>query len=383
MKTVIYPLSADPITYGHLEIIKKVSNIFDNVIVLIASNDNKQHQLPISEREKLTRDVIEDFDLKNVKVDITGDIIDYLYDHDYKYLVRGIRNMTDFEYEANLEKVYKSNIDDLEIFYLKADKNDFVSSSTFKNLHYYFKICDHYVPARVLDTFDKEHHQKIIGVTGNIASGKSYFLNLIKELEAEQILKCLPNKKNYYFYNLDDIAKELLYGENKSLRLNNKLKTIMNEVNKDNITQLILSQKENFKDFNFFKKELVFAIKNYLNKEFKKVYENRRSFLFDQNIKKDVFIIEGALIFEYEMQSFLRNNIIRINGQHYEDKYITQREKADQESNNNNLELMSLFKQFQIDKDKMDLSNFIFDFKTTNDKEEDKKIIQEFINKNM
>jgi len=384
MKTIIYPLSGDPITYGHLEIIKKVSKIFDKVIILIANNEKKTASLPMSIRKEIIESVTKEHNITNSTVDFTDDIIDYLYDNDYKYLVRGIRNMTDFEYEANLEKVYKSNIEDLEILYIKADKNDFVSSSTFKNLHHYFKICDQYVPSIVLNKFDmKNHNQKIFGITGNIGTGKSYFLDLIKDIQSEENINFKPHRHNFYLYNLDDIAKELLYGENKSLRLYNKLKDIIGDVNKENVTNLILSQKENFDEFNFFKKELVLAIKNYLNKEFKKVYENKKSYPFEKNNSKDLFFIEGALIFEYNLQSFLRNNIIRINGEHFKEDNITERKQSNPESNNNNLQFMSLLKEFQIDKDKMDSSHFIFDFKTTHGKQQDKDIIRNFINKNI
>ena len=101
MKRAIYPGSFDPITNGHLDVLKRALKVFDEIIVLVAVNPNKQSKF--SEQERIEMIIEATKDLKGVKVDSTDGLsVKYAKEHDAKCLVRGLRAVTDFEYEFAL-----------------------------------------------------------------------------------------------------------------------------------------------------------------------------------------------------------------------------------------------------------------------------------------
>ena len=100
-KTAVFAGSFDPLTIGHLDIIKRASKMFDKVIVLGAINGDKKGRFSIKERVKMIEESIEGFD--NVEVDsFDGLTVDYARAHGSKFLIRGLRAVTDFEYEFQL-----------------------------------------------------------------------------------------------------------------------------------------------------------------------------------------------------------------------------------------------------------------------------------------
>lgn len=129
-KIAIYPGSFDPITNGHLDIIKRASLIFDEVIVLVAYNENKNNsRFKVLERIDMIKDAIKDFN--NVKVDsYSGLTIDYAKKHNSKFLIRGLRVVSDFEYEWSYAAGNSFIDPSIEIVCLMAKKeNTFISSS--------------------------------------------------------------------------------------------------------------------------------------------------------------------------------------------------------------------------------------------------------------
>ena len=98
MKVAIYPGSFDPITNGHLEILKRALNIFDKVIVLVAVNDAKKSRFSVEERVAMIKEAVEGD--PRVEVDsYNGLTVEYAKEHDAQHLIRGLRAVTDFEYE--------------------------------------------------------------------------------------------------------------------------------------------------------------------------------------------------------------------------------------------------------------------------------------------
>ena len=103
MKIAIYPGSFDPITKGHIDILKTASEIFDKVIIAVAHNSAKTGFLPVDVRLKLIKDSIKDFD--NVEADMfEGLTINYAKKRNAKVLIRGLRAVSDFEYELQLSQ---------------------------------------------------------------------------------------------------------------------------------------------------------------------------------------------------------------------------------------------------------------------------------------
>lgn len=101
MKTAILPGSYDPITNGHLDIIKRVSQMFDNVIVLVANNSEKNYLFSAENRTLLVKDAVKS--ISNVTVDYTdGMLVDYIANNNRPIIVKGIRNEVDFLYEKQM-----------------------------------------------------------------------------------------------------------------------------------------------------------------------------------------------------------------------------------------------------------------------------------------
>lgn len=98
MKAAIYPGSFDPMTYGHLDIIKRAANIFDELTVSVLNNKAKTPLFSVEERVKILQEAVKD--LPNVKVEsFSGLLVDYAKAKDVHVVIRGLRAITDFEYE--------------------------------------------------------------------------------------------------------------------------------------------------------------------------------------------------------------------------------------------------------------------------------------------
>ena len=135
MKIAIYPGSFDPVTKGHLDILKTGSEIFDKVIIAVAKNSEKKGFLTVEERVKLIRESITD--LKNVEVDsFDGLTIEYAKKKGAKVLLRGLRAVSDFEYELQLSQANSAMCEDIKtVFLTTKPKYNFISSSTIKEIY--------------------------------------------------------------------------------------------------------------------------------------------------------------------------------------------------------------------------------------------------------
>ena len=134
MKRAIYSGSFDPMTYGHLDIIRRASEVFDELIVSVLNNKTKTPLFSVSERVKILEEATKD--MPNVKVDsFSGLLIDYAREKDVHVIVRGLRAITDFEYElqmAQTNRVLAPEID--TIFFTTELKYAYLSSSTVKEV---------------------------------------------------------------------------------------------------------------------------------------------------------------------------------------------------------------------------------------------------------
>ena len=133
---VIYPGSFDPITIGHLDIIKRLDQMFDEVVVAILINEAKHSLFSIKERKQLIEEEIEENKLENVKVKtFEGLLVDFAKKENSKTIVRGIRAVTDYEYEINIAQFNNKLYPGLETIFLLSDpKFSFISSSGVREL---------------------------------------------------------------------------------------------------------------------------------------------------------------------------------------------------------------------------------------------------------
>ena len=134
MKVAIYPGSFDPITNGHLDILERSLKIFDKVIVLVANNPNKHSRFSVEERVAMIKESVADL---NVEVDSTdGLTVEYAKKHGAIALIRGLRAVTDFEYEfqlATANDYIDSSID--SVFLMSKHEKSFINSSMIIELH--------------------------------------------------------------------------------------------------------------------------------------------------------------------------------------------------------------------------------------------------------
>ena len=134
MKTALYPGSFDPITNGHIDILKNASEIFDNVIIAVAHNFNKKGFLPVEERVRLIKQCVAP--LKNVQVDtFDGLTIDYAKKVGAEVLIRGLRAVSDFEFEMQLSQTNSAlNPNIKTVFLTTKPEYNFISSSTIREI---------------------------------------------------------------------------------------------------------------------------------------------------------------------------------------------------------------------------------------------------------
>lgn len=134
MKIAIYPGSFDPITNGHLDVLKTGAEIFDKVIIAVAYNSNKIGFVPVNERVELIKQSVKD--MKNVEVDsFEGLTVEYAKKKEAQILIRGLRAVSDFEYEMQLSQTNSAlNKDIKTVFLITKPKYNFISSSSVKEV---------------------------------------------------------------------------------------------------------------------------------------------------------------------------------------------------------------------------------------------------------
>ncbi len=157
MKIAIYPGSFDPITYGHLDILKNASEIFDKVIIAVAHNGAKTGFLSVEERVELIKKSVKD--IENVEVDsFEGLTVEYAKKHDANVLIRGLRAVSDFEFEMQLSQTNSALCDEIKtVFLTTKPKYNFISSSTIKEIYANGGDISKFVPEAV----DKYLNEKI------------------------------------------------------------------------------------------------------------------------------------------------------------------------------------------------------------------------------
>ena len=138
MKTAVYPGSFDPVTYGHLDIIRRASSMFYELIVAVMTNSAKTPLFTLDERVKMLRESVKD--LPNVRIESFGGLlIDYCKANNIHIVIRGLRDITDFEYELQIAQTNKelshNQVD--TVFLTTSLKYSYLSSSVVKEIASY------------------------------------------------------------------------------------------------------------------------------------------------------------------------------------------------------------------------------------------------------
>ena len=149
MTTAIYPGSFDPITYGHLDVIERAAKVFDQLIIGVLNNYSKKSLFSVEERLEMIREVT--FQYPNVEIRAFGGLlIDFTEKVNAQVIVRGIRAVSDFEYELMMAQTNKRLRDNVEtVFFATSAEYSYVSSSTVRELAYFGGEIDQFVPPSV------------------------------------------------------------------------------------------------------------------------------------------------------------------------------------------------------------------------------------------
>ena len=152
----IYPGSFDPFTNGHLDIVKKSAELFGEVYVVIGVNANKRRAFDPAKMTKAIEATVKSLGITNVKVAAyEGLVAEYAKTNGIKYMIRGLRNNMDYNYEENIAQVNQLINPGLETIYLRADEA-VVSSSMIRELMAFGKPVDRFVPPAVRELLGKE-----------------------------------------------------------------------------------------------------------------------------------------------------------------------------------------------------------------------------------
>jgi len=160
MKIAIYPGTFDPITNGHIDIIKRSSQLFHSVIVAVALNVQKTPLFSTGERVKLIRDAISELD--NITVDnFEGLLVDYAKEKNAIAVIRGLRAVTDFEYEFQMALMNR-RLDEklITVFLMPHEKYTYLDSSIIKEIAFHGREVSHFVPSNVCKALKEKIKKK-------------------------------------------------------------------------------------------------------------------------------------------------------------------------------------------------------------------------------
>lgn len=159
-KIAVYPGSFDPITYGHLDILTRGLKMFDTVIIAIATNIEKQGLFSVSERKELIRHSINDD--KNVVIDsFDGLLVHYVKKVGARFVIRGLRAMSDFEYEFQMASMNRNLNCDMDTIFMMTSKDYFfVSSRTIKEVASFGGSIAGFVPPPVEEALKRKFQER-------------------------------------------------------------------------------------------------------------------------------------------------------------------------------------------------------------------------------
>ena len=166
MKIAIYPGSFDPITSGHLNIIQRVSQMFDKLIVCVMVNSGKNPMFTQEERVELIRRVTKD--LENVEVDASKELLaDYAKRRGNCVIVKGLRAVSDFENEFQMALINRKINPNLDTMFLTAESQYmFLSSSVIKELGTYGVELSDFLPSEIIPDFQARIKERNLSTQG-------------------------------------------------------------------------------------------------------------------------------------------------------------------------------------------------------------------------
>ncbi len=159
-RIAVYPGSFDPVTFGHLDIIKRASEMVDELIVAVLVNKAKTPLFSADERVKMLRTVTKD--IGNVRVEsFSGLSVDFARKEGAEFLVRGLRAITDFEYELQMAQTNRIMAPDVDTIFLTTNlKFAYLSSTTVREVASYGGDISRFVPPEIAKAVEEKYRQQ-------------------------------------------------------------------------------------------------------------------------------------------------------------------------------------------------------------------------------
>jgi pantetheine-phosphate adenylyltransferase len=299
MAKAIYAFSGDPITFGHIDIIKRAAKVFDELIVGIGANPDKKYLFSLEERRLIAEKALVEY--PNVKVvSFKGLLVDYAYENNIPTIIRGLRNSQDFNYELTLSQIGESQKLDIDTFFIPAHKElAHVSSSAVKALQVEQGLIHEYVPLFTKQKLEEKLSQQyILGITGEIGVGKFYIYEKFKKLGQKAGI-------DVHRIDIDSFGHEILEVLQEPLYINLRKSIIAKfglgiagengTINSKALGKLLFGDLQKLHRFN----EIIY----------RPLLLRLRRELYG---KKGIILLDSALIIESEMTYLCNNNLILV-----------------------------------------------------------------------
>ena len=158
MKKAIYPGSFDPLTFGHMDIINRASRIVDELVVGVLNNSAKNSLFSLDERVSMIKEMTESMPIVTV-ASFDGLLVDYMKEINATIIVRGLRAVTDFEYELQIAQTNHVENPEVETIFLTTSlQYSYLSSTIVKEFASYGGDISKFVPARFIDRIYEKYH---------------------------------------------------------------------------------------------------------------------------------------------------------------------------------------------------------------------------------
>jgi pantetheine-phosphate adenylyltransferase len=155
VKTAVYPGSFDPFTNGHLDIVERSIRVVDSLTIAVLKNTSKKSLFSPEERVEIIQEVLKDYPQVKVQT-FEGLLVDFCRAHNTRIVIRGLRAVSDFDYEHAIFLMNRKLLPDLETMFLMAGSdNSFISSTIVKEVAYFGGNIADQVPAIVLERMKK------------------------------------------------------------------------------------------------------------------------------------------------------------------------------------------------------------------------------------
>lgn len=158
-KICVYPGSFDPITLGHLDIIKRAAELFETVNICILINNKKKYTFSLEERLNMVKAACKD--IKNIKVTSSNELlVDYAKKIDAKVVIRGLRAISDFEAELQMANINKQLYPNIETFFMATDPSlSYISSSAVREIAEFGGELSKFVPSSIIENIQNKYKE--------------------------------------------------------------------------------------------------------------------------------------------------------------------------------------------------------------------------------